>query len=288
VKNELTEFDIPDKGLKPLSELHNVLLFDANRLRFYNQSAFDTIIDIGSNTGSFISYARTMHPRADIIAYEPFPSSYASSVHIKRLYTDPPILAKYTEFGTIKVYNKGLGDGIPFYFNQKGRNQIKNPINKDFQLTPIDGVFKPIDSDYNPDTDFTVETVTLKNIVAENNLDLKSNIYLKVDCECSESSLYNQESLDIMLNFRAVFLEIHFPPHNEQQEYIKPDHQFNQCPNCLDYREHDEWIRSNFTDTHDIDYFMSGKGLGHGHYLLTKKEDNVPSYFEHFDNLKQS
>ena len=36
-------------------------------------------------------------------------------------------------------------------------------------------------------------------------------------------------------------------------------------------------LRSNFKDAYDIDYYRSQKGQGHGHYLLTRKEDNISS-----------
>ena len=271
-----TEKDIPQIDLLPLSEPANLLMFDVNRLRAFNPNAFHTMIDVGVNTGSFLSAARTLFPRANIIGYEPFPKGFENSVHVKRMHcedrqcTTPP-------FGKITLHNKGLGDGVPLYFNRQFRNNLKQeqPIDEHGQ-SPLDSVFIPLDENYNPDTDFVIETVTLKQIVEENEIDLSKDIYFKVDCECCESSLYNDESLEIMRNFRVIFIEAHFPPH-DNNGVIRKYHQFSQCSNCVNYHTHNNWLRSNFKDAYDIDYYRSQKGQGHGHYLLTRKEDNISS-----------
>ena len=273
----ITENDVPQIDLLPLSEPHNLLMYDVNRLRAFNPNAFHTMIDVGVNTGSFLSAARTLFPRANIIGYEPFPKGFENSVHIKRLHsadTTPP-------FGKITLHNKGLGDGAPLYFNRQFRNNLKNeqPIEAHGE-SPLDSVFIPLDENYKPDTDFVIETVTLKEIIEENNIDVSKDIYFKVDCECCESSLYNNESLEIMRNFRAIFVEAHFPPHSAAG-IVRDHHQFSQCSNCVTYHEHNNWLRSNFSDIYNIDYYRSNKGQGHGHYLLTRKEDKIAFAKEH-------
>jgi FkbM family methyltransferase len=260
-------------------------MYDVNRLRAFNPNAFHTMIDIGVNTGSFLSAARTLFPRANIIGYEPFPKGFENSVHVKRMHygdkqcTTPP-------FGKITLYNKGLGDGVPLYFNRQFRKNLRKDQSIDaHHQSPLDSVFIPLDENYNPDIDFTIETVTLKQIVEENEIDLSKDIYFKVDCECCESCLYNDESLEIMRNFRVIFIEAHFPPH-DGNGVVKQYHQFSQCSNCVDYHIHNNWLRSNFSDAYDIDYYRSQKGQGHGHYLLTRKEDNISSVRGHEQFLK--
>lgn len=279
----LEEKNIPYLDLLPLSEPHNLLMYDVNRLRAYNPNAFHTMIDIGVNTGSFLSAARTLFPRANIVGYEPFPKGFINSVHVKRLHSDE--LCNGYPFGDITLHNKGLGDGVPLYLNRKGRRTLITGSVEEHNKSPLDSVFIPVDENYNPESDFMIETVTLSEIIAENNIDLSKDIYFKVDCECCESSLYNDESLAIMRNFRAIFLEVHFPPHNSSG-YSSPNHQFTRCPNCLDFLDQDRWIRNSFEDMYTIDYYRSSKSQGHGHYILTKKEDSISFCREHENFLK--
>ena len=38
------------------------------------------------------------------------------------------------------------------------------------------------------------------------------------------------------------------------------------------FKTYDNWIRGNFSDTHNIFYYCSNKKRGYGHYLLVNKE----------------
>lgn len=272
-------YDDIDTSLAPakMEEMQTNNLWDYYVYREYDHSfghkAFDSIIDIGANSGSVGLITRVRFPTANLYSFDPNPISYASNVRLKSLFEKAN---GRRGGGTWEVYNLGLGDGNPVYLYQDQEGNLKENLLSDVGVPAkkpaLGAVFAQKEgSDFDGTT---LDTITFKSLLELTKVDLTKNLSLKIDCECCESWLYSQENLNLLRKFRHIAGEIHFPPHNEQHEYIKPDHQFNQCSMCVDVKAHKDAFTS-LSDVFDIKFFKGNPKKGICHVILTRKEDNI-------------
>lgn len=238
----------------------------------HGHKAFDSIIDIGANSGAVGLMTRIRFPTSNLYSFEPNPIGYASNVRLKSLFEKQN---GRRGSGVWEVYNLGLGDGEPVYLYQDQERNDKKHLVKDIDVPAkkpaLGGVFAQADgADFDGDI---LETITFKNLLELTNIDLTKNLSLKIDCECCETWLYSEENLNLLRNFRHIAGEMHFPPVDQEGNFIAPGHQFSQCPICVDDKTHREALNS-LSDAFDVKFF---KGSSHGgicHFMLTRKEDN--------------
>jgi len=258
--------DIDTTQVTYLEELGPIVIKDVYGYRPYSFKAFDTIIDIGANTGASSLFTRTLFPHADIYTFEPNPRGYASCVKLRSLFERT---RERNNGGKWEVYNLGLGDGNPVYLHQEQEGNTRAGIFEDYnkgQKPALGGVF--ISTDNNRDYDGEVlETMTFPDIIKMIDLDLSKNISLKIDCECCESWLYTPENIETLRNFRHIVGELHFPTDSGFNG-------FNSCPICVSREAHKEAL-SPMTDIFDLYYFSYSEGRGIEHFTLTRKEDNI-------------
>ncbi len=234
-----------------LSEIKALVTWDYFCYRNYKEErAFDSIIDIGCNTGTLSLFTRVLFPFAKIHSFDASPAAVSCTHKYKYFFN------RMNGYKTAswEVYNYGLGDGNPVSLRQGDYYEEHNIVN--LNTNPHLGIsFVPEDQSDNPTT---IETLTFPSLVEKCNINLNENNSIKLDCEGCECSLYTEESRKILRQFRHICGEIHFPP-------LK----FG----CY-YDEHYSFW-SSFEDIFDYKYFKSNQRKGIGHFLLTRKEDNI-------------
>jgi FkbM family methyltransferase len=106
--------------------------------------------------------------------------------------------------------------------------------------------------------DGTVESLTMEDIFIKYELSDDSKYFIKSDCEGSEKYFINNVFCEnVILKSQLFFCEIHFKSAKTPMFEIE-------------WQTFDSWIRDNFSKTHNIDYFVSNKHRGYGHFLLSK------------------
>ena len=108
------------------------------------------------------------------------------------------------------------------------------------------------------------QTVTLKDIILENNIDIDSRWAIKFDCEGCEYCLLKEESnIDILKKASHIALEFH----NVKMGGNFFKHKYD-LPSSFDYGE--TWMNDNFKETHSI--FLTSKEDGLRTYVLISQE----------------
>lgn len=207
-------------------------LMDDYKLEQYPKDHFDYIIDIGACIGDVTCPCAEKNPNAEIISYEPCKISFSK------------LIENTIEYNNVTVINEALGDGGYLYFKELGR------IDQHMFVKIDVGGYK-------------IQSRTLSEIFAINNIDISKKYALKMDCEGGEEYLIgSQESENIMIGCDHIAMEIHFKPKGERNVW------FNVLPKFEFYRS---WVYDVFGDTHSIWYGRSSGRHGHGIYVLEKK-----------------
>jgi FkbM family methyltransferase len=137
---------------------------------------------------------------------------------------------------SITLYQEALGSGKTFYF--KG-----------------DHIFCEEKTDK-----FSCPSLTIKQILDRVDY-LNNKVLLKIDCEGGERFMFDDiEGINAMKSIHHIALEIHFP-----------NPKYRAFDNLPSYSIHNQWVRNNFTKTHNILYHQSKRSHGFGHFILTKK-----------------
>ena len=207
---------------------------------------FDYIIDIGANIGMFVNCAHMRHPQAKIFAYEPCKPSFDM------------LVKNFCFMGNIICKNIAFGDGSPMIFCDNhidGGNQF-------FKDEEIKGM--------QPANNYQVDSIVLYDIFKQNNINLDSNYFIKIDCEGGERFLlHDNDCIDIIKKSCGFAIEVHFPQTRGKSKINKTAERFKTFP---EWHEYDAWIRDNFSNTHNIVYHMSNGMQGHGTYALIRKD----------------
>jgi len=223
------------KGLRFVNFYKWVLVEDAYNFRRFPQNHFDLILDIGAATGMFSILARIMNPRAAVVALEPDSIPFE---HLSRNVADL----------RVNFEKLALGDGGKRY------RLLKDRIGRT--------MFSPYPTEH---TDEEVDSARLSDVFYKYGGDLSKKYYIKVDCECGEEWLVDDEaSEEILFNAVAVGMKLHFPsthpdsPGWYNESWAKP------------WEFYYDWWTRVFTD-HDVSYERSSKKTGYGHLLIDRK-----------------
>ena len=142
------------------------------------------IIDVGANVGYFSLFSLMRYPKARVFSFEPMPMNFE-------------LLKKYRD------ENKNL-DFNPTNRAMSGeRGHITLQYDASDSFTTSASIF---DTSIGSDT-LEVETVTLEDVINENQLD-KVDL-LKLDCEGSEYSILYGASDDVLAKVSALTIETH-------------------------------------------------------------------------------
>lgn len=255
---KVEEHDV-DYSMSPpyLSELKTLVQWDYFCYRDYkDERAFDSIIDIGCNTGTLSLFTRILFPFAGIYSFDASPAAVAATFKYKNFFNrmNGRWTHKDHKNGNCwEVYNYGLGDGSPI--------SLQDGFYKDEDISNLNtspGLGCAFVPEAQSSNSTVIETLTLSSIIEKCNINLAYKNSIKLDCEGCECSLYTDENRKILRQFKHICGEIHFPP----------------LDFGCNYDEHYVFW-SSFEDIFDYKYFKSNSRKGIGHFLLTRKEDNI-------------
>jgi FkbM family methyltransferase len=213
-------------------EVNEILYKDGYRIKKYQKKDFDYIIDIGANTGTFTLISHICFPDAKIFAYEPCTKTYQK------------LIENLHDFSNINFIHKAFGDGGDLFLKVNDRERdatnqfIKEDTGKEKQ-----------------------KSVTLKDILTDNNIDMNKNVLLKIDIEGGEECLLTNEYNDILKKCKHFTFEAHFKCKNVRE--------FDHLP---EWSMYDDWVHRIFKETHNVLYHMSRKKMGYGIYVIDRND----------------
>lgn len=149
---------------------------DVYNFKRFGFNAFDYVLDIGANVGTFSTLAAITNPYAKVIALEPCKTTYE-------------VLKNNVSRFEVTLDNNALGDGSVLYFS-------------DQEYSGANIFSKEVLNSY------SVNSLTLLNIFEKYNI--KGNYFVKIDCEGGEQFILNDESKQLLLNAKGLGIEIHF------------------------------------------------------------------------------
>ena len=158
----------------------------------------DVVVDIGSNVGAFIKYAKDKKAKI-IYSCEPNP-------------TCVKIIQKYYDLNNVILNNYAISD-------KNGLSELEIPFDNDTsacsKITEANIKNSPTDI-----KTISIETITFKNFIEKNNI---SKIdYLKVDCEGGEVFIFKDENKNFLQqNVKKIVLEFHNESKNEIIELLR-------------------------------------------------------------------
>jgi FkbM family methyltransferase len=139
-----------------------------------------TIIDIGAGLGDFTAYAAQRSPHGRVLAYEPFPESFAllqqnvALNNLRNVAAEPCAIAEKP--GTLAL-NIGIGEAVQHSTTQAGANTIE------------------------------VQAITLQQVFDEQGLACCD--FLKMDIEGGEYAILRGASADLLKRVQRIALEYH-------------------------------------------------------------------------------
>lgn len=162
---------------------HNIFAFEEYLLKHVDIDA-RVIIDCGANIGLFSVYMKNKYPKAQIYAVEPDGDNFK-------------MLSKNTEnFTGIKLYNKGVWS-----------QATKLKVYDKFDGGKWALVVEPITDHNIPKDAFIIDSVSIAQLIEENNL---TNIdILKIDVETSERELFSNNYESWINKVKIFVLEFH-------------------------------------------------------------------------------
>lgn len=177
---------------------------DEYLLRDRPRDAFDTILDVGGNIGSFSVYASMLFPDARRIALEPLPATYE-------------VMVQNLQGFRVECYNMGIGKNtLAVDIGPKGKCDSAGHCGN---------VMKSSD-------DGGVKALLLSEMFTE--FDIQGECFLKFDCETGEWELLNDPgAIPILTTCKQFGIELHWKgdyPHwahtGTWEEYNDWIHQF--------------------------------------------------------------
>ncbi len=142
----------------------------------------DTVVDIGANIGIFTLFAATKTKKR-VYSFEPFPGNFEylkNNVNLNGFNHVTPHLAAVSN----KVETR------KFFVNRSTSHHLAEN-----------------NSDSNRDGSIEVQTITLKHIMDQNNLDHID--FLKMDCEGGEGDILLSTPLDYIKRIKRLAMEFH-------------------------------------------------------------------------------
>jgi FkbM family methyltransferase len=139
-----------------------------------------TIIDIGAGLGDFTAYAAQRSPNGRVLAYEPFPESFAllqQNVSLNRLRNVEAKPYAIAERPGSLALNIGLGEAVQHSTTQSGANAIE------------------------------VQAITLQQVFDEHGLDRCD--LLKMDIEGGEYAILRSVDAKLLKHVQRIALEYH-------------------------------------------------------------------------------
>jgi FkbM family methyltransferase len=139
-----------------------------------------TIIDIGAGLGDFTAYAARHSPHGRVLAYEPFPESFAllqqnvALNNLKNVEMQPYAIAE--KAGSLAL-NIGIGEAVQHSTTQAGAKAIE------------------------------VQAITLQQVFVEHGLDRCD--FLKMDIEGGEYAILRGLSVELLKCVQRIALEYH-------------------------------------------------------------------------------
>lgn len=213
------------------TEIKEILYKDVYMIRKCEEDAFDYIVDIGGNAGTFTLVSHIKFPKALIFTYEPAISTYkVMHENLRR-------------FRNMKLFNKALGDGNPMFIRDV--------------WYPTSRLIRFVEEDTG---NYKIDSSTMVDIFKDNDIDIDKNILVKMDCEGGEKVLLNNKSNEILKKCKQISMEVHFK--------CPKTRYFDDLPEWKDYNN---WVHDVFEETHDILYHNSNKNTGLGTYVVTLK-----------------
>jgi FkbM family methyltransferase len=139
-----------------------------------------TIIDIGAGLGDFTAYAAQRSPNGRVLAYEPFPESFAllqQNVALNKLRNVEAQPCAIAEKPGSLALNIGIGEAVQHSTTQTGANTIE------------------------------VQAITLQQVFDEHELDRCD--FLKMDIEGGEYAILRSVDTDLLKRVKRIALEYH-------------------------------------------------------------------------------
>lgn len=177
---------------------NEILIKDVYGLRPYPPDYFDAIADVGANVGTFSVYARMHHPKARIVAFEPWSETY-------------DILRLNVSGLKIDTRQVALGNGSALHC-WPGKHHGCNT----FMETPYHNL-PP------------VQSMRLTQLLLSENIGPSLTYMVKIDCEGGERFLLDGEADDVILGAAHVAIEFHYSDNNYGY--------FSKMPNRAQYQD---------------------------------------------------
>ena len=212
-----------------------LLVRDVYKISRWPRNYFNYVFDIGASIGVFSVIMRIYNPNAVLVAVEPGRDQFEClKVNLDLLYAE--------------IINKAIGSGEKMFLTLHKRDKGKY------------GCYVIADSKVeNSVESYEVETVSFSEIFYDSGCKFDDKYCIKVDCEGGEKYIVEDEkSVEIFKNAEHISFEIHF---NAEKTAMK----------CWEeYSFYNDWVRSNFSESHKIEYYVSSRSGGYGHYCITK------------------
>ncbi|HTP08301.1 MAG TPA: FkbM family methyltransferase [Anaerolineae bacterium] len=139
-----------------------------------------TIIDIGAGLGDFTAYAAQRSPNGRVLAYEPFPESFAllqQNLSLNELRNVDVLPCAIAEKPGSLALNIGMGEAVQHSTTQAGADTIE------------------------------VQAITLQQVFDEHGLDRCD--FLKMDVEGGEYAILRSADADLLKRVQRIALEYH-------------------------------------------------------------------------------
>jgi len=213
--------------------------FENYGLDIYPENFFDDFVDIGGCYGTISFMIAGRNSDARVFCYEPSEKEF---VDLKK---------KALIYSNIFPINRCLGNGKELFINSRkaGQHTFMETKNEDSKKQ------------------YSKPSNTVKEIFNINKIDTSNKYGLKIDCEGGERFLIDDhDAEEIIRKSCHLAMEIHFN-HKELKQHFW----FRDFPYFVVYND---WVRDNFSDTHNIKYWKSRRKSGVGVYVLTNKRNN--------------
>ena len=105
--------------------------------------------------------------------------------------------------------------------------------------------------------------ISMQEIFKKYNINFDSKYFIKSDCEGAEKQFIGDRFCEEAIrNACFFFAEIHFSSEKTPEFITK-------------WEVYNNWIHEMFEASHEIEYFVSSKKGGYGHYLLKNRGKNA-------------
>jgi FkbM family methyltransferase len=218
-----------------LVECRKIVFRDSCKVRHFRDGDLDFIFDIGANIGAFSVFMRMRHPDAKIVCMEP-------------CHKVLPKLRRNIEGLNISLVEEALGNKEKLYPNNICDG---TPMFHVFRETPQPG-------------SYSVNSITFPEFFNSSGCKLSDRFLVKIDCEGGEKVLINDyESEEILKHAQQISMEVHFKAWHRRFGHTDAE--------WLEWYIYNDWVYSIFEESHEIEYYLSRKDRGYGHYCIKRK-----------------